>query len=70
MALATKTQSQNIFAKLKAKPANKVYFLLPSFQDIPNLYLEDMLRLWRKESNMEFGPIRHLSVPRLLLEPS
>ena len=24
MALATKTQSQNIFAKLKAKPANKV----------------------------------------------
>lgn len=25
MALATKTQSQNIFAKLKAKPANKVW---------------------------------------------
>jgi hypothetical protein len=24
MALATKTQSQTIFAKLKAKPANKV----------------------------------------------
>jgi hypothetical protein len=27
MALATKTQSQNIFAKLKQKPANKVWLL-------------------------------------------
>jgi ADP-ribosylation factor GTPase-activating protein 2/3 len=26
MALATKTQSQNIFSKLKSKPANKICF--------------------------------------------
>jgi hypothetical protein len=36
-ALATKTESQNIFAKLKSKPANKVRRLNP--EALPDEYL-------------------------------
>jgi len=66
-ALATKTQSQNIFTKLKSKPANKVR----CSQTMPNPDLThvDMLRLRRKEPNMELCSLWHLPMSRLLVQP-
>jgi hypothetical protein len=63
MALASKTQSQNIFAKLKAKPANKVSSLnREGGQSMLTIHV-DMFRLRRKEPNMEFRTFRHLPMP-------
>lgn len=41
MALATKTQSQNIFAKLKAKAANKVRFSRRGRRDRSRVWAND-----------------------------
>jgi hypothetical protein len=70
MALASKTQSQNIFAKLKAKPANKVSYPDREGRSIGvNITCVDMFRLRRKEPNMELGALWHLFVSGLLVEP-
>jgi hypothetical protein len=70
MALASKTQSQNIFAKLKAKPANKVSYPDREGRSIGvNIACVDMFRLRRKEPNMELCTLWHLLVPGLLVEP-
>jgi hypothetical protein len=69
-ALATKTQSQNIFAKLKQKPANKVSLLSTEGRSTcVNSKCVDMFRLRRKEPDMELRTFRHLPLSRLLVQP-
>jgi hypothetical protein len=71
-ALATKTQSQNIFAKLKQRPANKVrYKKGRGGQEgrLTDVHWTGMLRLRRKEPNMVVGSVWYLPVPGLLGKP-
>ena len=74
-ALASKTESKNIFAKLNTKPANKVSSAYSTRSKIPSIHTKhmcacdaddtnvDMLRLRREESDMDVCAVRHLPLP-------
>lgn len=70
MALATKTESQKIFEKLKAKTANKVRRSTArgGIATHPLTPASGMFRLWAEEPHLVVCTVRHLPLPRLLIQ--
>lgn len=66
--LATKQQSQKIFEKLKAKPANKVSYATSIHGPPTFLTKVDLLRLQPEEPDLDICSSWHLPLPRLLCE--
>jgi len=71
-ALASKSQSQKIFEKLRTKPANRVSMphasLVPRGKMLTFLRTLDMLRLRAEKSYLDISAFRNLSLPRLLFK--
>ena len=70
MSLASKTQSQKLFEKLKSQRANKVRnYAPPPPHHLPRLTPAGLLRLQCSEPLLGLGTLWHLPVPRLQLPP-
>jgi tRNA(His) 5'-end guanylyltransferase len=71
-ALASKSQSQKIFEKLRTKPANRVSMPHVSFdlrvKSLTVVRTPDMLRLRAEEPHLDISAFWHLSLPGLFFK--